>query len=151
MIVNLGPQSVHVMKGCRYRRSVGSSNSAAHSLHIAVSGATSVRAPAVRVLSTMWNPMVCSVSVLERRTASTCASGGSSPVNLRANSSIAVLGPHTSMKTPAESLPTKPSSPASVAIRCTNGRNPTPWITPTTSKRSETHAVVDVDITGSRP
>src|SRR3984885_12486466 len=47
-------------------------------------------------------------------------------------------GPCTSRKTAPESLPTNPVSPSSVAIRWTNGRNPTPCTTPVTVNRCRT-------------
>src|SRR5271156_5216687 len=66
------------------------------------------------------------------------ASGGASVRNLRLNSSTRPRSPCTSRKTAPESLPTNPARPSSLAIRWTNGRNPTPWTTPVTVNRCRT-------------
>src|SRR5579875_677171 len=66
------------------------------------------------------------------------ASGGASARRRRPNSLTRLGGPCTSRKTAPESLPTNPASLNSLAIRCTNGRKPTPCTTPVTVNRCRT-------------
>lgn len=137
MIVNRGPQSVQVMKGCRYLRSSESNNSVRHEWQVAWSGGTSVRAPSPPALATITNPgAACSTRGTDSdSTPDTIASGGASSRSRRLNSAIAAALPCTSAKTARASLPTKPLSPNSVASRCTKGRKPTPCTTPVTMNR----------------
>src|ERR1700678_2592730 len=132
MIVNLGPQSVQVMNGWRYRRLPGSNSSRTQASQVATSGGTSVRWPPALVDATIRKPPSTSGATGSALTAVIRASGGGSADSRRVNSETVRGGPCASMNTAAASLPTNPVTPSSVASRCTNGRNPTPWTTPVT-------------------
>src|SRR5947209_7920753 len=113
------------------------------SLQTATSGGIGLAAPATVWLSTMRKPLsdIPSVPTSTTSIALIAASGGASVRSRRRNSSTRAQGPCTSRKTAPESLPTNPVSRRSVAIRWTNGRNPTPWTTPNTVKRCRTSTV----------
>src|ERR1700733_5873066 len=106
----------------------------------AMSGGIGVVAPATVWLLTMRKLLSHMLSGLTSTTwiALIAASGGASTRRRRWNSSMRAVGPCTSRKTAPESLPTNPVSPSSLAIRWTNGRNPTPCTTPVTVNRWRT-------------
>src|ERR1700733_10952831 len=132
MIVNLGPQSVQVMNGWRYRRLPGSNSSRRQALHVGTWGGTRVRWLPAFVEATIRKPSSTRGATGSALTAVIRASGGGSADSRRVNSERVRGDPCASMNTAAASLPTNPVTPSSVASRCTNGRNPTPCTTPVT-------------------
>ena len=116
-MVNRGPQLVHEMKGCRYRRSAGSASSAKQSAHTATSGEASVRPapPVLRVLGAIVKPVPPRGSSSRLRTRVTTAIGGASSTRRRAKASTAAGSPSTSPTTPAGVLATDPARPSSAA------------------------------------
>ena len=130
--MNRGPQFVQLMNGYPNRRSPGSASSARQSAQVALSAETRARRRPAGSLGAIANPvaplgvMACAV------TRSTRASGGASRSTRSRNFLTDSAGPSTSAKTPSTSLPTHPARPSRAAREYTNGRNPTPWTTPST-------------------
>ena len=131
MIVNRGPQFVHVMNGWRYRRSVGSNSSRRQSAHNATSGGIGVT-PAPPRLGTIAKPASPPSGRADSTTAAMRASGGACATSRSANTATASASPCTSTNTSPAALPTKPERASSAAMRWTKGRKPTPCTTPVT-------------------
>src|SRR5689334_12099109 len=105
-----------------------------------MSGGMGVVVPVANWLGTIrnWGGHAGSAATSATRTSVIRAKGGASARSRRPNSATGAGRPCTSRKTAPESLPTNPARPSSVAIRCTNGRKPTPCTTPVTVTRCRT-------------
>ncbi len=117
-----------------------------------MSAATSVRRPAGSLgtgwLETMAKPGRPSGEIGCAVTRSTWASGGASRTSAARKSCTPAAGPSTSANTPSASLPTQPARPSLVAREYTNGRNPTPWTTPSTRTDARTLPVTGPSVPG---
>ncbi len=111
MIVNRGPQFVQLVKGYRCLRSAGSSISAEHASHVAMSGETSVISPASVSDSRIVKSAKPSHATLWTWTRCTTAIGGASARTASANAATAEAAPSTTIVTPRESLLTQPVRP----------------------------------------
>ena len=118
-IVYRGPQSVQLVNGYRWRRSVGSATSAMHAEHGAVSTLTGTAGAPCSSLCSIAEPGVRRrpARSTAETTSSTRASGGASSRSETASASIVDGSPSTSMSTPPLSLRTKPARPSSTARR----------------------------------
>ncbi len=131
--VSRGPQLVQFKKGCRKRRSPGSSISRKQSSQVATSGEIWTAPPGSAELSSIWNRASPRGGDSSQVISSMRASGGGRWRTSSRNRSSAWLSPSTSMSTPPARLHTNPPSPSRDARPWTNGRNPTPWTTPSTA------------------
>ena len=117
-IVYRGPQSVQLVNGYRWRRSVGSATSAMHAEHGAVSTLTGTAGAPCSSLCSILNPESAPTGSIDAETtSSTRASGGASSRSETASASIVDGSPSTSMSTPPLSLRTNPARPSSTARR----------------------------------
>ena len=129
MIVNLAPQSVQLVNGYEYLRSIGWNISFRHGPHMAKSlGMATPRSPFS--LFTILNPIALSSvsgSPGPYSTRSSRANGGRALLSSRMKRSGSQS---TSMTTFEPLFWTYPWTPRAVATRCTVGLKPTPWTIP---------------------